>query len=107
MMSDDPQDAAENLDTERIDDADDRTGDEVGENLPGYPPDRPLGTNTVGVTPVEEDAGESLAERTTREEPETNAPAEAERDVGQIVDPAAMSEDREAELIAEALPATE
>ena len=56
-MSDDPQEIAEGLDEDVVDDVDDRDGDEFGEALPQYPPDRPLGVNTVGVTPVEEDAG--------------------------------------------------
>ena len=64
IMSDDPQDTAEALDEEVVDDVDDFTGDEYGEDLPGYPPDRPLG-NTAAGTPIEEDDGESFVERTS------------------------------------------
>ena len=109
-MSDDPQDIAESLDEDRVDDLDDRTGDEFGEALPDYPPERPLGVNTVGVTAVEEDAGESFAERTEREEPERTRPiraGDAGREVGQLVDDSATTEDHEEQLIAEAEPATE
>ena len=51
-----------------------------------YPPDRYQGVNTVGVTAVEEDSGESFAERTWREEPEDYRPPQ-HSDVGQLVDP--------------------
>ncbi len=109
-MSDDPQDIAESLDEDRVDDVDDRTGDEFGEALPEYPPDRPQGVNTVGVTPVEEDAGESFAERTEREEPEPtqrSRPSDVARDVGQLVDENATTEDHEEQLIGESEPGTE
>jgi hypothetical protein len=109
-MSDDPQDIAESLDEDRVDDVDDRTGDEFGEALPDYPPDRPQGVNTVGVTAFEEDAGESFAERTEREEPEPSRRSRANdagRDIGQLVDENATTEDREEQLIGEAQPATE
>jgi hypothetical protein len=109
-MNDEPQDVAESLDEEVIDDVDDLTGDEFGEALPDYPPDRPLGVNTVGVTAVEEDTGESFAERTEREEPEFSHPDRARdggRDVGQLVDESATTEDHEEQLVGEAEPATE
>ena len=109
-MNDEPQDVAESLDEEVIEDVDDLTGDEFGEALPDYPPDRPLGVNTVGVTAVEEDAGESFAERTEREEPEftdRGRASEAGRDVGQLVDESATTEDHEEQLVGEAEPATE
>src|SRR5262245_53403710 len=108
-MSDDPQDITESLDEDRVDDVDDRTGDEFGEALSDYPPDRPLGVNTVGVTVVEEDAGESFAERTEREEPEPTEGDRArdeEHGVGQLVDESATTEDREEQLIGESEPAT-
>jgi hypothetical protein len=105
-MSDDPQEVAESLDEERVSERDDLTGDEFGEALPGYPPDRPQGVNTVGITPVEEDAGESFAERTHREEPEAS-PQPDVGDVGQLVDESAASEDREEQLVADARPTTE
>ncbi|MEJ7720822.1 MAG: NAD(P)H-dependent oxidoreductase [Ilumatobacteraceae bacterium] len=77
------------------------------------PPDRPLGVNTVGVTPVEEDAGESFAERTMREVPDPAAQldpaaeqfdgeAEDEDDLaGQLVEPDASTVDHEAQEFAE------
>ena len=104
----DPQDRAEAYDSDVVHDADDHAGDDVGDDLPSFPPDRPLGVNTVGVTPVEEDGGESFAERTFREVPEDLDLAEdlddVDAEVGQLVDPAAASFDDEAELIAEAEP---
>jgi hypothetical protein len=111
-MTDDPQDKAEALDEDVIDTVDDRTGDEYGEGLPDYPPGRPMGVNTVGVTAVEEDAGESFAERTLREEPEagTNQSAvgdDPSGDVGQLIDPDIMSEDREKQAVADAVPEVE
>ena len=100
----DEQDRAEALDEDVVDDEDDYSGDEVGDDLPDFPPDRPLGVNTVGVTAVEEDAGESFAERTYREEPE-DARADDRSDVGQLVDPDSTSaEDDEEELLGEAEP---
>ena len=99
-MSDDPQDTAEAFDEDVADSVDDRSGDEFGDDLPTYPPDRPLGVNQVGVTPVEEDAGESFAERTLREEPDVLAPGDDEV-VGQLVDPNATSFDDEEALVAD------
>jgi hypothetical protein len=104
-MTDDEQDVAESLDEDRVDELDDFTGDEYGEGLPSYPPERPMGVNTVGITPVEEDAGESFEERTWREERDTDDGAEP--DVGQLVDGAATTQDDEPELIADALLGTE
>lgn len=114
-MSDDPQDMAEALDEDVVvtTEGGDRTGDEAGESLVDYPPDRPMGVNTVGVTPVEEDAGESFAERTVREEhdpavdalddePVTDSVGEPEP--GQLVEPDASTVDHEAEQIAEVEP---
>jgi hypothetical protein len=106
-MSDDPQEIAEGLDEDVVDDVEDWSGDEFGEDLPQYPPDRPLGVNTVGVTAVEEDAGESFAERTLREEPEENVTEDARRAPGQLADDSATSEDHEEELVGELQPATE
>ena len=103
-MSDDPQDQAEAYDEEVVDDVDDYRGDEVGDDLPNYPPERPLGAKGVGVTAIEEDAGESFAERSWREEPEGGEP-DGRSDVGQLVDPGYLSaEDDEEELIAEEEP---
>jgi hypothetical protein len=67
-----------------------------------------MGVNTVGVTPVEEDAGESFAERTWREQPEEqDRSGDADGGVGQLVDDNATSEDHEAALIGESRPGTE
>ena len=105
-MSDEPLDQSEALDEEDIETADDYSGDGVGEDLPDYPPDRYQGVNTVGVTAVEEDAGESFAERTWREEPEDYRPP-AHSDVGQLVDRddvGEWDEEEQEELIAEEEP---
>jgi hypothetical protein len=102
-MSDEPLDQSEELDEDDVegDDAADYTGDAVGEDLRDYPPDRYQGVNTVGVTAVEEDSGESFAERTWREEPEDYRPP-PHSDVGQLVDPDDLGElDDEEELVAE------
>jgi hypothetical protein len=111
-MTDDPQDQAEALDEDVVDAVDDRTGDEYGEGLPHYPPDRPVGVHTFGVTAVEEDAGESFAERTLREEPESSLDQAAVGDdpfgdVGQLIDPDTMTEDREEQAVADAVPEVE
>jgi hypothetical protein len=104
----DPQDNAEAYDQDVVDEVIDYAGDDVGDDLRNFPPDRPLGVNTVGVTPVEEDAGESFAERTLREVPEDDGLGGAldddESEVGQLVDPDAASLDDEAELIGEVEP---
>jgi len=47
-MSDDPQDLAESLDDNVIDDTDDYAGEEV----PEYPPDRPLGVDKIVPVPM-------------------------------------------------------
>jgi hypothetical protein len=101
-MTDD-QDAAEAYDEEVVDDVDDYSGDEAGDDLPSYPPERPLGVTMFGVTAVEEDAGESFAERTLREVPEGTVDDDRS-DVGQLVDPGAGTLDDEEELIAEEEP---
>jgi hypothetical protein len=107
-MTDDPQDVAESLDLDKIVGDDDLTGDEFGEGLIDYPPDRPMGVGTVGVTPAEEDAGESFAERTSREEPDDLVGGGLDvPEVGSLVDPDAMDHDDEEQLIAEMEPATE
>jgi len=95
----DEQDRAELFDEDKVDEVDDLKGDEFGDDLPEFPPDRPLGVNTVGITPVEEDAGESFAERTFREEPEDDDWQEDDTLAGQLVDPDASSLDVEEELI--------
>ena len=95
---------AESLDEDVVDDVDDTTGDEYGEGLPGYPPDRPLGVDAVGVTAVEEDAGESFAERTAQGVPEDAVADDGREHVGQLVEPDASTADDEEELIAEAVP---
>jgi hypothetical protein len=103
-VSDEPLDPSEALDTDDIETDDDYSGDDVGEDLRDYPPDRYQGVNTVGVTAVEEDAGESFAERTWREEPEDQRPP-SHSDVGQLVDRDDVAEwEDEEELIAEEEP---
>ena len=59
----DPQDRAEALDEDVVDTVDDRSGDEYGDGLPDFPPDRPLGA-------TEPDGGESFADRDARYAPE-------------------------------------
>jgi hypothetical protein len=102
-MSDDPQDVAEALDEDKTNEIDDYSGDAFGESLPDYPPGRPLGVNTVGVTPVEEDAGESFAERSLRGLPE-DADIAPSSEVGQLVEPDASSLDTEPQQVADAEP---
>ena len=102
-MSDEPLDISEALDEDEVVGDDDYSGDAVGEDLPSYPPDRAQGVNTVGVTAVEEDSGESFAERTWREEPEDYRPP-ARSDVGQLVEPDDSVWDDEEELVAEVEP---
>jgi Family of unknown function (DUF5709) len=102
-VSDDPQDVAESLDEDVIEIDDDLTGDDYGEDLPDYPPDRPLGVGTVGITAVEEDAGESFAERTLREVPERWRSRDV-ADVGQLVEPDASTEDDEEQEYAQEEP---
>jgi hypothetical protein len=66
----DEQDRAEQVDEEVL------GGAEVGEDdadparEPGFPPDRPLGVESRGVTPAEAEGGESLEERADQEEPD-------------------------------------
>jgi hypothetical protein len=106
-MSDEPLDPSEALDEDDVegDDDADYSGDAVGDDLLDYPPDRYQGVNTVGVTAVEEDSGESFAERTWREEPEGYRPPQ-HSDVGQLVDPDDdLAEwDDDEELVAEEEP---
>ena len=103
-MSDDPQEVAESLDEDVVDDVDDLTGDEYGEGLPGYPPDRPLGVEAAGVTAVEEDAGESFAERTAHGVPEVGTADDSGGHVGQLVEPDSSMPDDEEELLADEVP---
>lgn len=88
----DPQDRAEALDEDVVDTVDDRTGDEYGEALPAYPPDELLGAD-------EDEAPDSFAERTWREEPERGA-GRPGSDVGELVDPAGPIDD-EPRLVAD------
>jgi hypothetical protein len=99
----DEQDISEALDEGVVEDDEDYSGDEFGEDLPTYPPDRPYGVNTVGVTPMEEELGDSFAERSSREVPE-DAPPEDRSEVGQLVEPDSSGHDDEEELIAEEAP---
>jgi hypothetical protein len=105
-VSDEPLDPSEALDEDDVegDDDADYSGDAVGEDLPDYPPDRYQGVNTVGVTAVEEDSGESFAERTWREQPEGYRPPQ-HSDVGQLVDADEVGVlDDDEELVAEEEP---
>ena len=68
-MTDQPDSQSEALDEDKIHDLDDFSGDEYGDGLPGYPPDRPLG-DSFGVTALDQQAGESFAARTLREQPD-------------------------------------
>jgi len=99
-----PQTQAEALDEDKINDVADFSGDEYGDGLPDYPPDRPL-ADSFGVTAFEEDAGESFADRTLREEPEDLGGASAEivarEAVGQMVATHQMGNDREEQAIAD------
>jgi len=66
----DPQDSAEALDADKIDDAgDDAAVTEV------YPPDRPQAVGDWGTTADEERRPEPLADRVRREEPDPLAEA--------------------------------
>jgi hypothetical protein len=106
-MGDDPQELAESLDEDVVDDVDDTTGDEYGEGLPGYRHDRPLGADAAGVTAVEEAAGESFAERTAQEVPEDPGVERDRGHVGQLVEPNASTLDDEARLIADEVAGAE
>ena len=99
----DEQDISESLDEDVVTDDDDYTGDEVGEDLPGYPPDRPYAVDHVGVTDVGGAVGETLAERAAHEVPDRVPPVERS-DVGQLVEPDASGLDDEEELVAEVEP---
>lgn len=72
----DPQDQAEALDDDKLDD-DTGIGDE--EPTADYPPDRPLGVDRMAITPAEEAFPESVVERARRENPDPLA-EELERD---------------------------
>jgi hypothetical protein len=103
-VSDEPLDQSEALDEEDIETDDDYSGDDVGDDLPDYPPDHFQGATAFGVTPLEEEVGESFAERTREEEPEDYRPP-AHSDVGQLVDPDDVGEwNDEEELIADEEP---
>ncbi|HUF99591.1 MAG TPA: hypothetical protein VMM60_15780 [Ilumatobacter sp.] len=80
-MSDDPQDQAESLDEDVVDTVDDLSGDEYGDGLPSYPPDRPMGSDTTD--------GESLAERAAHEADDIRP----RDDIGQLVDEGAAMGD--------------
>ena len=99
-MASDSQDRAEALDEDVIDRHDDGStedydGDEFGEGLVDYPPDRPLGVDDA------DDVEDSLVERVAREEPERPARhARVADEVGELVDPAGPV-DHEERLIAD------
>jgi hypothetical protein len=99
-----PQSSAEALDEDKISDVADFSGDQYGDGLPGYPPDRPLG-DSFGVTAFEEDAGESWAPRNRREQPEVQGEEDAGSvggdEVGQLVATHEAGNDREEQAIAD------
>lgn len=104
-MTDDPKNQAEALDEDKIHDVADTSGDEYGDGLLGYPPDRPL-ADSFGVTPLDQHAGESFAERTIRVQPEDfgeegAATAYTREEPGQMVAPHQMGQDREEQAIAD------
>lgn len=59
------------FDEDIVDSTDDLTGDRYGATLPDFPPEEPLGVEATGTTPVEEDAGESFAERSGQHRADT------------------------------------
>src|SRR4051794_28627342 len=105
-MTDDEQDIAEAFDQDKVDETEDYTGDAFGDAVPGFPPDRPLGVDTVGVPAVEEDAGESFAERTLREIPDAadDAQIDVSSELGQLVEPDVSSLDAKGQQVADAVP---
>ena len=104
MTDHSPQSQAEALDEDKINVVADFSGDEYGDGLPDFPPDRPLG-DSFGVTAFEEEAGESFAQRTLRQQPEdlgeAGAAIVAPGEVGQIVATHRMGNDREEQAIAD------
>ena len=60
----DPQDQAEALDSDEL------GVDDNEEVEPEYPADHPLGVDEYGLTPAEEEVGETLEERVAREIPD-------------------------------------
>ncbi len=103
-VSNDPQDMAESLDEDVVDVDDDTSGDEYGDGLPDFPPDRPLGVEAFGVTAMEEDARESFGERTAHGVPENRRGDDERRHVGQLVEPNVSTPDDEEEMIADEVP---
>lgn len=69
-MSDDPQDRAESLDGDVVEPSNDFEGEAVGESFAAFPPDQLQGADTFGTAPVEEQGGESFAERDERYRPD-------------------------------------
>jgi hypothetical protein len=61
-----PQDIAEALDADKVDDADGYSDLPLGD----FPPDAPLGSLDYGVTDREQAVDEPLADRVAREEPD-------------------------------------
>lgn len=109
MTDHSPQSQAEALDEDKISDVADYSGDEYGEGLPDYPPDRPLG-DSFGVTAFEEDAGESFEQRTLREQPEDlgeDDTSDPRVGVGQMVATHRMGHDHEEQAIADEVAGNE
>lgn len=67
-----------------------------------YPPDRPLGVEDPDVIPDHQALGDTVAERTAREEPDTLGPPPADAGhLGTLVDPdQGMGPDDEADAVA-------
>jgi hypothetical protein len=62
----DPQDVAEAIDEDNVRTDPGYTGDEPVD----YPPERPMGSLAQAITPLDEEVGETAAERARREEPD-------------------------------------
>lgn len=87
----DPQDIAERLDEDVVDDIDDTSGDEYGDGLANFPPDAASG--------AEQDDRVGRARRTP-----DRADSDPRTRVGQLVEPDASTLDAEEQLIGELLP---
>lgn len=66
----DEQDSAEQIDEEVLGGAEIGDDDADPAREPGFPPDRPLGVESRGVTAAEAEVGESMEERARQEQPE-------------------------------------
>lgn len=80
--TDEPQDAAEALDGDKV--ADDEVFQD--DDIVVTPPDEPMAVEEYGVTPAEEIFDEPLAERVAREVPDRQPVTDGE-EVGRLVEP--------------------